>query len=66
MELPVVLLPFLGAGPVASGHALLHAGQAMVGGDDAAVVPAALASLGCFLLNAVLIRYLYLMERGRR
>jgi hypothetical protein len=39
--------------------------ESYLGGDDAAVVPAALASLGCFLLNAVLIRYLYLLERSR-
>jgi hypothetical protein len=37
--------------------------NAYLGGDDAIVWPAALASLVCFLLNAGLIRYLYVIER---
>jgi hypothetical protein len=37
--------------------------NAYLGGDDAVILPAALASLVCFLLNAALIRYLYVMER---
>ncbi len=32
--------------------------NAYLGGDDDVVWPAALASLGCFLLNAGLLRYL--------
>jgi hypothetical protein len=37
--------------------------NAYLGGDDAVVWPAAQASLVCFLLNAGLLRYLYVMER---
>jgi hypothetical protein len=36
--------------------------EAYLGGDDAVVWPAAVASLVCFLLNAGLLRYLYGME----
>ncbi len=36
--------------------------EAYLGGDDAIVWPAALASLVCFLLIAGLIRYLYALE----
>jgi type IV secretory pathway TrbD component len=39
--------------------------EAYLGGDDSIVWPAALASLVCFVLNAGLIRYLYVMERPR-
>ncbi len=37
--------------------------HAYLGGDTAVVWPAALASLVCLLLNAGLLRYLYVMER---
>ncbi|MBI3651467.1 MAG: hypothetical protein HY231_10650 [Acidobacteria bacterium] len=37
--------------------------NAYLSGDDAVVVPAALASLVCFLLNFGLLRYLIAMER---
>ncbi len=37
--------------------------NAFLGGDDAVVIPAAVASAFCFLLNAGLLRYLYRMER---
>jgi hypothetical protein len=37
--------------------------EAYLGGDDAVVWPAAGASLVCFLLNAGLLRYLYVMDR---
>jgi hypothetical protein len=37
--------------------------NAYLGGDDSVIVPAALASGGCFLLNAGLLRYLYRIER---
>lgn len=37
--------------------------NAYQGGDGSVVVPALLASLGCFALNAGLLRYLYLLER---
>jgi hypothetical protein len=37
--------------------------NAYLGGDTAVVWPAALASLVCFLLNAGLLRYLYVIER---
>lgn len=36
--------------------------NAFLGGDDAVVWPAAIASLLCFLLNAGLLRYLYRLE----
>jgi hypothetical protein len=37
--------------------------NAYLGGDEAVIWPAALASLICFLLNAGLLWYLYKMER---
>ena len=37
--------------------------NAYLGGDQAVIWPAALASLICFLLNAGLLWYLYKMER---
>ena len=37
--------------------------NAFLGGEDAVVVPAAIASAVCFALNAGLLRYIYLMER---
>ena len=37
--------------------------NAFLGGEDAVVLPAAIASLVCFGLNAGLLRYIYLMER---
>jgi hypothetical protein len=39
--------------------------NAFLGGDDAVVWPAALASLVCLGLNAGLLRYVYLLERPR-
>lgn len=36
--------------------------NAYLGGDDTIVLPAALASLVCFGLNAGLLRYLYRLE----
>jgi hypothetical protein len=39
--------------------------NAYLGGDTAVVWPAALASLGCFLLNAGLLRYLRRLTRAR-
>jgi hypothetical protein len=39
--------------------------NAYLGGDDAIVWPAALASLACFLLNAGLLRHLRRLERPR-
>lgn len=39
--------------------------NAFLGGDDAVVWPAALASLGCFALNAGLLAFLRRMERTR-
>lgn len=38
--------------------------NAYLGGDDAVVWPAALASLFCFLLNLGLLRYLRRIERS--
>lgn len=38
--------------------------NAFLGGDDAVVLPAALASLVCLALNVGLIRYVYGMERS--
>ena len=38
--------------------------NAYLGGDDAVVWPAALASLLCFLLNLGLLRYLRRIERS--
>lgn len=37
--------------------------NAYLGGDDSIVWPAAVASLVCFLLNAVLLRNLFGMEK---
>lgn len=37
--------------------------HARLGGDDSAVIPAALASGGCLLLNAGLLWYLRRLER---
>ncbi|MEW6211369.1 MAG: DUF6755 family protein [Acidobacteriota bacterium] len=37
--------------------------NAYLGGDESIILPAALASLVCFLLNAGLLRYLYGMEK---
>lgn len=36
--------------------------NAFLGDDDAVIVPAALASLVCLLLNVGLLRYIYKME----
>jgi len=40
--------------------------NAYLGGDESIIWPAALASLTCLLLNAGLLRYLYLIDRLRR
>jgi hypothetical protein len=37
--------------------------NAFLAGEDAVVLPAAIASAVCFGLNAGLLRYIYLMER---
>jgi len=37
--------------------------NAFLGGDESVIVPAAVGSLVCLLLNAGLLRYIYLMER---
>jgi hypothetical protein len=37
--------------------------NAFLGGDTAALAPAALVSLGCFALTVGLLRYLYGLER---
>jgi hypothetical protein len=37
--------------------------NAYLGGDESIIIPAALASLMCFLLNVGLLRYLYRIER---
>jgi hypothetical protein len=37
--------------------------NAYLGGDESVIVPAALASLACLLLNLGLLRYLYRIER---
>ena len=37
--------------------------NAYLGGDDSVVWPAALSSLGCFVVNAMLVRNLRLMEK---
>ena len=37
--------------------------NAFLGGEESVVIPAAIASLVCFGLNAGLLRYIYLMER---
>ena len=39
--------------------------NAYLGGDAAVVAPAAAASLGCFILNFGLLRYLYFINRER-
>jgi hypothetical protein len=39
--------------------------NAYLGGDDSVVWPAALVSLGCFMLNVGLLRYLRRLEQGR-
>ncbi len=39
--------------------------NAYLGGDDAVIVPAAVASLVCFGLNGFLLRALYRLERPR-
>jgi uncharacterized protein DUF6755 len=40
--------------------------NAFLGGEESVILPAAIASVVCFLLNAGLLRYIYLMERGER
>jgi hypothetical protein len=40
--------------------------NAYLGGDESVIWPAAGASLVCLVLNAGLLRYLYLIERARR
>ena len=40
--------------------------NAYLGGDEAVIWPAALASILCLLLNLGLLRYLYFIERVRR
>lgn len=40
--------------------------NAFLGGDSGVIWPAALASLGCFGLNAGLLWYLARLERARR
>lgn len=37
--------------------------NAYLGGDESIILPAAIASLICFLLNLGLLRYLYAMEK---
>ena len=39
--------------------------NAYLGGDDGVVVPAAIASVACFVLNVGLLRYLRRLDRGR-
>jgi hypothetical protein len=39
--------------------------NAYLGGDQSIILPAALASVVCFLLNAGLLRYLYGIERSQ-
>lgn len=38
--------------------------NAYLGGDDAVVVPAAIASIVCFALNVGLLRYLRRLDQG--
>lgn len=38
--------------------------NAYLGGDESVIWPAAVASLVCFLLNAMLLRYIRDIERG--
>jgi len=40
--------------------------NAYLGGDESVVWPAASASLVCLMLNAGLLRYLYVIDRLRR
>ena len=40
--------------------------NAFLGGDDAVIWPAALASVACLALNAGLLRYLYFLDRTRQ
>jgi hypothetical protein len=40
--------------------------NAYLGGDESVIWPAAAASLVCLLLNAGLLRHLYLIDRARR
>ena len=40
--------------------------NAYLGGDESVIWPAAAASLGCLLLNAGLLRYLYYIDRARQ
>ena len=40
--------------------------NAYLGGDQSVIWPAAVASLGCLLLNAGLLRYLYRLDSTRR
>ena len=37
--------------------------NAFLGGDQSVILPAGLASLGCFLLNAGLLRYVYRLDK---
>jgi uncharacterized integral membrane protein len=39
--------------------------NAYLGGDESVILPAGLASLGCFLLNAGLLWYVYAIERSQ-
>jgi hypothetical protein len=39
--------------------------NAYLGGDDASVVPAAIASVACFALNVGLLRYLRRLDQQR-
>lgn len=40
--------------------------DAYLGGEESIIWPAAFGSLVCFLLNAGLLRYIYIMEAGVR
>lgn len=40
--------------------------NAYLGGDESIIWPAAFASVACLMLNAGLLRYLYLIDRLRR
>ena len=40
--------------------------NAYLGGDESIIWPAAFASASCLILNAGLLRYLYLIDRLRR
>jgi hypothetical protein len=37
--------------------------NAFLGGEESVIIPAAIASTLCFLWNAGMLRYIYLMER---